>query len=519
MSNDDAAMNRQRLPSTRRSVVTKGNTFDGALPLSLGRILTAFSMVFAFASVGVAAEGVVGIGSSGEERDGAADKSPSTLREDPELFPWQNCSVVLAPTGTNRNWGIFANRDFVRGEIVDISPLTVPIPDGEESVERSILNDYVYGYMRIHVPSSRGQQQQQRHRPTTPILEKLYGVLLGPDMFYNHHPVAPSVEFMTFGREPSRDLPDALNPQGFVAKRNIRAGEELFASYKGRDDGEADWFRTRGEAMQVPAQNPLSASDRRAYCSNIYAGIGLPSWRDRLLPLLPRDRSRLPFSTDGTGKHLAPFDAGWGDAKTRVDVQKGERLEISTALVGSRATTRNSALMPLVYAWADLKEDHKEALKRWEASSSSGGLLHLQYQGPDTDWKPVRHMVSDWDDLVLFPVAGSIGMVRRRRSNSDANCKLVVHPPEFLEGQLHRPVGVTVELIATRDLGALTTLVVDLDETVATPTEYQLLFRELKRTGQPFAREVFADRRRRREQQQQNNAGLSTRVTLPREEL
>merc|ERR1719343_72357 len=109
--------------------------------------------------------------------------------------------------------------------------------------------------------------------------------------------------------------------------------------------------------------NAAGILDKHAsdFCSKIYAGLGQPSWRDRLLPLLPKDYD-LPFSIDL--KWLAPsFDAGLGDARTKVDVQRGERLEISTALVLSKNFTKGTALMPLVYSWMDLHEEHRKSLR------------------------------------------------------------------------------------------------------------------------------------------------------------
>mmetsp|Transcript_13499 Transcript_13499/g.27159 ORF Transcript_13499/g.27159 Transcript_13499/m.27159 type:complete len:501 (+) Transcript_13499:94-1596(+) len=455
-------------------------------------------------------------------RDGngnADDAGPNNL---PLIPPWQQCSVFIAPTTRmNLNWGVFANRNFSLGEIVDISPLTVPIPDGTNAIERSVLNDYVYGYMRI-IQKEPQQHQRQRQRQR-PFIQKLYSVLFGPDMFYNHHPVQPNIEFTTFGREPSKDLPGAVNPQGFVAKRNIQRGEELFTSYNGKDDGGKDWFQRRGILMETPPLLPaLSMDDKddgnifdrhsKEFCSKIYSGLGLPSWKDRLLPLLPKEY-KLPFYTDL--KWLAPSDAGLGDAKTKIGVRKGDRLEVSTALVLSHEFTKNTALMPLVYAWNDLHEDHQQALRRLHASQNDN--LHLQYQGPDTSWTPINNFTNDnnnhnFKDLVLFPVAGNIGMVRRRTSTFDANCRLIVYPRSNNDGIEHdgasigllqQPVGVTIELIATKDMDESTTLVLDLVESVATPTEYKLLFSELKLTGQPFAREFFRDRRRIRIQQQQ----------------
>ena len=413
------------------------------------------------------------------------------------------------------NWGVYANRDFSEGEIVDISPLTVPIPDGSESIEQSVLNDYVYGYWRIFEhPQLKGKH----------VVSKLYSVLFGPDMFYNHHPVAPNVAFTTFGREPEKGLPDAVNPQGFVATRRIRRGEELFSSYNGKEDGGSEWFRRRGIPMETPSPSALSSPlvsnaggilDKHSneFCSKIYSGLGLPSWRDRLLPLLPKHYD-LPFSIDP--KWLAPsFDAGWGDARTKVDVQTGDRLEVSTALVLSREFTKDTALTPLVYAWKDLHQDHREGLRDLGRS----GHLHLQYQGPDTSWKPMNNFTmsnpNKWEDLALFPVAGNIGMVRRRTMAGEANCRLVFHPNRDETGEdvdssdwmvwLEQPVGVTIELIATEDIAAGTVLVVDLMESVATPYEYKLLLQELKSTGQPFAQEVFRDFHNGRAQTKQTN--------------
>ena len=433
------------------------------------------------------------------------------------LLPWQRCSVFVAPTiatgdGSAMNWGVYANRDFSEGEIVDISPLTVPIPEGSKSIERSVLNDYVYGYWRIFEhPQFKGKHE----------IEKLYSVLFGPDMLYNHHPVAPNVQFSTFGREPEAGIPDAVNPQGFVANRKIRRGEELFSSYNGKEDGGAEWFGRRRIPMETPSfsASPLVNNvggilDKHAieFCSKIYSGVGLPSWRDRLLPLLPKHYN-LPFSIDQ--KWLAPsFDAGWGDARTKVDVANGERLEVSTALVLSREFTKDSALMPLVYAWKDLHKDHREGLREL----GRRGHLHLQYQGPDTAWKPMNNFTQEnansFEDLVLFPVAGNIGMVRRQNPSAGAtpNCRLIVHSPTKRDpmGQdndasdsmslLEQPVGVTIELVATRDMAAGTVLIVDLVQSVASIYEYKLLLRELTLTGQPFAREVFRDLRHGRRQ-------------------
>jgi hypothetical protein len=536
------------------------------------------------------------------------------------LLHWQRCSVFIAPSlptttdnnnddnnnnnndndndNVNFNWGVYANRNFFQGEIVDISPLTLPLPDGSDAIERSILNDYVYGYWRVVQQSNNANANTKR-----PTIDKLYSVLFGPDMFYNHHPTKPNVEFTTFGREPDTStssissssgagagagadilLKNTINIQGFVALRNIERGEELFTSYNGKEDGGEAWFRRRGIKMITPQSQSKSSSisisktnmfdlHSNQYCSKIFSGVGKPSYQDRLLPILPKNYD-LPFSTD---IKLPNFDAGLWDAKTKIDnIKKGDRLEISTALVLSLELTRNTSIMPLVYAWKDLHDEHRSSLKRLHIKDNE---LRLQYQGPDTNWTPMNNFtttkagtgtIPNYDDLVLFPVAGNIGMVRRRTatptidahtsggggggdggatstSSDDAkkpNCRLVVHPvvnnhddnhddnnsndddddddddnysnnnnnnnpSSFLE----HPVGVTIELIAMDDIMiAGTDLIVDVFESVATSLEYKLLYRELKLTGQPYNKQIF-QHWQKQQQRRRNNINNNNKST------
>jgi hypothetical protein len=120
----------------------------------------------------------------------------------------------------------------------------------------------------------------------------------------------------------------------------------------------------------------------------------------------------------------------------------------------------------------------------------------LQYQGPDTSWKSVDRFDDDDDDssfegIALFPAAGNIGMVRRKMyDNEDTNCILVIHKndDDGKEQQHHHRVGVTIELVATKDIRVGDTLVLDLPtprkKNQITREEYWKLYKELKLTGQ-----------------------------------
>jgi hypothetical protein len=417
-------------------------------------------------------------------------------------------------------WGVYANRDFAKGEIVNIASLTLPIPADSKIVEQTVLNDYVYGYWRLVYPDSSRQEKEQQGRPA---VLPMYSVLLGPDMFYNHHSMS-NVAFQTFGREPDFSAPNAVNPQGFVAQRGIRRGEELFSNYKSgnEDDGGIGWFSLRGVPLEAPPMNETTLSREQithysqVYCSKIVAGVGLPSWRDRLVPLLPPP-DRLPFwIQDQTW--LAPFDAGWGSAKAKVAIHTGERIEISAALVMSLRQVKGTALRPLVYTWDELYPEQQHTLKQLRDKRQ----LMVQYQGPDTSWKSVDGFTS-FDDLVLFPAAGNIGMVRRRLHRptnyddenkkdhpmEESNCRLVFHGDSnqlFPHSQHHYSVSVTIELIATKDIDVGQTLVLDLRPTsTITQEEYQQLDKELRHTGQPYERGLILDR------QQQESQTLTTK--------
>jgi hypothetical protein len=165
---------------------------------------------------------------------------------------WQDCHFFLAPT-RSMQWGVFANRPFERGETVHVVGLTfLPMSPHRPAVERgSVLGDYVYGYWQIDHDK----------------VMQLYSILLGPDMMYNHHPTDPNVEFQTFGREPNAGLETAMNPQGFVARRDIQRGEELFSTYKHGNqlDGGVGWFQAREIVMEEPDDDG-SSLDRRRWC-------------------------------------------------------------------------------------------------------------------------------------------------------------------------------------------------------------------------------------------------------------
>jgi hypothetical protein len=385
----------------------------------------------------------------------------SNSAEQQEQEPWQGCDVFLAPSTIG--WGVFAARAFDPGEIVDVAPLFLPVEQGSSIIQKTALDNYIYGYWRW----------------TGKELLKLDVIILGTGMFYNHH-TEHNLEYTTLSREPAPDVPHASNALGFVANRHIQAGEELYSSY-GKDDGGKEWFTLRGVDMQVKKQKECRISNqelpkkREAYCSNIYAGMGWPTWKAGVLSVLPPP-DKLPFWTDGT--RFAPKNAGVGNAFAKRSMSIGERIEIAPGMVMSRKFVDGTALAPIVFGWEDLNVHQRAALRILRED----GLLTLQFQNHSTDRNRVDGFKS-FEDTVIFPVAGTIGMLRRVGGDGDfgdSNCRLEIHP-NLKEGG----VGVTLEVIASENIEAGDILKLDMPPR-GSWEEVEEFLKMLKITGQPY---------------------------------
>lgn len=415
----------------------------------------------------------------------------------------ERCNIFLAPTPT-MNWGVYANVDFQKGDIVDVAGLTIPMAVDSPAVERSVLQDYIYGYWRVTMSM---EESKDNDRPPRPSIQQLYSVMLGYDMFYNHN-ATPNIEFQTFGREPfmmqeedDHDNDDlAMNVQGFVALRNIQRGEELWSTYKSDNehDGGVGWFQQRGIALKTvhveDSQLSLSQIDEysQQYCSKISATISSTTWQKRIMTLWPPQKHhRKEWMKDNP--LLPAVSAGWGQARAKDDIGNGERIELSTALVMSYSKhIQGTALRPIAYAWHDLYPHHHQILRQLRERVQ----LAVQYQGPETQWQSIDGW-GDVEDVVLFPAAGNIGMVSRKQTaHQPTNCKLVLLGP-LPDFTADAKVTVSLELLATRDIVVGELLTIDLPvnkdnaATKPTPQELRLLSQELRRTGQLHDSGIF----------------------------
>ncbi len=366
---------------------------------------------------------------------------------------WQNCDVFMAPTNTSAGWGVFAARDFNQQELLDIPALYVPFERTEDAysfdsrlVQSSALESYVYRVHRQHVERNQSL------------------VLFGYDMVYNHHPTDPNVKI-------------CLGPgysQGFCARTKIRSGEQLFSRYSEHDGGKS-WFESRGLIMRSDKSNIQSPDRldylRSQYCTKIYAGPGPATFR-QLIP--PIDESR-----------IAPFDAGLNDARAKVPIKAGQRIEQGPAMLMYKPFVKDTALSPLVISWNDLLQEHQDSIRM--ASGIMEGKLPIQYRGEASQWKRIRRMASV-ENVAILPFAGRIGLVRRVNTELDglgsSNCRLEIAIDAIATDKETADVSVVLTLIATEDIDVGEVLRVDL-KPGGTVYESELLKLKLSETGHP----------------------------------
>jgi len=377
-------------------------------------------------------------------------------------------------------WAVYAARPFKADELVELTPFFIPLEN--QDTRHSVLDNYVFGFQRDNAESD-----------GINVDDKIYDVvLLGNGAFYNHHP-NPNLKYVQVVQKEGEDVPHLV---GFRATRDIAAGEQLYVSY-GSDSGNmVEWFQRRGLDAQTPTEEFIEPNMLpfflSKYCSKIYGGVGQPTWKDNILPIL----TSMHYNGGGAGTilepaswmdltRLAPFDAGLSDARAKVSIQKGGHIEKSLALVLSRNDIRGTPLGPLAFYWENLKIDHHQNLINLRDNKK----LIIQYQGSDTNWQSVDRFAG-YSEITVLPVSGNIGLVRRVGSGSENgeeyNCRLMIRSNKDHQTN----VGVTLELIATRDITAGDVLKLNIGPSVF-EEEYRLLHNEMEQSGQPHHPSIF----------------------------
>eukprot|EP00536_Pseudo-nitzschia_multiseries_P002731 jgi/Psemu1/63792/estExt_Genemark1.C_370090 len=413
--------------------------------------------------------------------------TPVAAQQQYQLYSWQGCSTFLTPN--TDGWAVYAARPFKADELVELTPFFVPLE--RRHTQHSALDNFVFGFQR-ETSGNDGTTTQDNNNSNSNSNNKIYNVvLLGNGAFYNHNS-NPNLRYVRVVGKEGNDVPHLV---GFRATRDIAAGEQLYVSYGDDPSATLEWFEHRGlnsqsmtEEVIEPNLLPFYASK---YCSKIYGGVGQPTWRDNILPIL----TKLHYSSGGAGTilepsswmdltRLAPFDAGLSDARAKVPMKKGDQIEKSLGLVLSRNHIRGTPLGPIAFYWENLKIDHHQHLINLRDDKK----LLLQYQGQDTNWKSVDRFVG-YAEITVLPVSGNIGLVRRvggADAGEEYNCRLMIrsnknHPTS---------VSVTLELIATKDIAAGDVLKLNIAPSEF-DEEYELLHDEMEESGQPHHPGIF----------------------------
>lgn len=120
--------------------------------------------------------------------------------------------VIAVKRTPKKGLGVFALKDFEKGEIIESCPVLIFDTKGRKTLEKTLLSHYIYPWR-----STRGA-----------------ALVLGYGSIYNH------------SFSPSADWKQNFKTKSMVyrALRPIKKGEEILINYNGEPDdkSEIDWF-------------------------------------------------------------------------------------------------------------------------------------------------------------------------------------------------------------------------------------------------------------------------------------
>lgn len=374
----------------------------------------------------------------------------------------ENCEIYLAPS-EKMGWGVYAGRDFEENEVVEVVPRYLTLKN--DWLALSVLDDYHYGFT-FNADES----------------DTTFGALIfGKAMFYNHgHKEKQNIIYTSFGYEPHKDMPWGTNMLGFVAKRDIKRGEELLCTY-----GEGQWFTDRSIEMNIPEDEPLpSFTDiqvrEKAYCSKVLAGIGHSTYVHRLAPAQAQAGFPLPDFDYVSRLPLQDHPT----AIAREFAAPGDLLEVSPALVLIAELAKNSPLAPLTFFWDDLEEGHKESVRELREMGA------YRMKGYSNETYQIHHdLLEYFDDSCIFPAAGNIAMIRKVGHDSP-NCKMEIAAPADSQEELNLgSAGLVLKIIATREIQSGEELRLNLPDNSSWDSKMALQ-QHLALSGQPIPRHL-----------------------------
>lgn len=129
---------------------------------------------------------------------------------------FKDCDLVLRKNADTHSVGVFANRHFNRGEVLERC-IAVVIPPSQSSYS-PVLDEYIYGHSNNSI-----------------------AIVLGYGMLYNHS-FNETIDVTWFHHMSVRTAADSSNVFDYTitALREIQMGDEIFTSY-----GDEQWFIDR----------------------------------------------------------------------------------------------------------------------------------------------------------------------------------------------------------------------------------------------------------------------------------
>jgi hypothetical protein len=417
---------------------------------------------------------------------------------------WKHAYLYLAPSTHGYGWGVFSSRDLKMGDIVELAPLFLRFIGKEpEILQRTILNNYHYEYWAWN-----GLTQS--------YYDSSFALSFGYMLYFNHSS-KPNIFYQHFGREPDMENPDNCVALGYYALCDIPADSELLCDYGG-----SQWFSGRGLEFVDNSEERFNSNDQtmEARCTH-----GRNDPQDVPPPLLPKS-SKLEVPRNVPSEHILrsklyagqnlrsfhkmknshqdhfempPYDlesylpyifslqlcpennlspTGFGNVICREDVEEGETLEVSPALILPKSKVKDTILEPLVIDWRDLESFHEiteECLKV---------VVFPQFDIKRSE-ATRKSFTQDMtiDDTVLIALAGSLSMIQR--SASEYNVSFVVEPDEFNQ------YGFLLRCVATRPIMTGERVVANLPS--LSKALIDKIVEELVFTGQPYASDLLPD--------------------------
>jgi SET domain len=375
------------------------------------------------------------------------------------------CDIYLAPSKIG-GWGVFAARDFEQYEVIEIAPRFLALKK-YEFLKRSVLNDYFYGFTYDLDRS-----------------DLSFGNLaFGMTMFFNHGPgVKHNVQYTGFGREPDKNFPWASMVSAFTARRKIRRGEELLSSYGATDL----YFTVRGytmnqddtDAYEMPSLKEIERRERK-YCPKTIAGVGHPTWLQRVLPTCDLYKLYKPFIQF---HGMLPLQ-DQPTAIAKEAVQAHQIIEMAPALVVPAEHMKFSPLAPMTIFWLDLDDEQKETIKQLREY----GIFRLKVVSNETG-SLVPDLIKFYDDAAILPAGGNIGLVRKvgHDEKADSNCRIeIVAAEDYVDKMKVGSSGLVLKLIATMDIEPGEELRLNLPDNSSWQSKINLA-QHLAFTGQPI---------------------------------